>query len=229
MSIPDGSLKKLQITFDRHDGSMGGPITALFNPTTISRTRSVSWQPKPVVTESADNDQKDVDQRFVSAEPETLSLELFFDTYEPRPGDVRGQTNPFTRLARIDPELHRPPICRLAWGAFTDIFTGVLTSVREEFLMFMPDGTPVRAKLACTFTEIGTIAKARKEEPHSADVAKTRVVRRSDTLPSLAAEEYGDPALWRPIARENGIVNPRRRLEPGTVLRLPRLDRETRR
>jgi nucleoid-associated protein YgaU len=53
-------------------------------------------------------------------------------------------------------------------------------------------------------------------------VAKTRQVRHNDTLHSIAAEEYRDPALWRHIARANGIVNPRD-LKPGTVLTIPRL------
>jgi nucleoid-associated protein YgaU len=47
-------------------------------------------------------------------------------------------------------------------------------------------------------------------------------VRRNDTLHSIAAEEYRDPALWRHIAKANGIVNPRD-LKPGTVLTIPRL------
>jgi nucleoid-associated protein YgaU len=53
-------------------------------------------------------------------------------------------------------------------------------------------------------------------------VAKTRQVRRNDTLHCIAAEEYRDPALWRHIARANGIINPRH-LEPGVVLTIPRL------
>ena len=57
-------------------------------------------------------------------------------------------------------------------------------------------------------------------ETPSPDVAKTRVVRRGDTLSAIAAEEYGDPAVWRPIARANGIVDPRR-LPPGQVLTIP--------
>jgi nucleoid-associated protein YgaU len=45
-------------------------------------------------------------------------------------------------------------------------------------------------------------------------------VRRGDTLSGIAAAEYGDPALWRPIARANGIVDPRH-VEPGRELTIP--------
>jgi len=103
-----------------------------------------------------------------------------------------------------------------------DIFTGVLTSLNQRFTLFLDDGTPVRATLTCDFTEVGSQARARAAELHSSDVAKTRQVQRYDTLQSLAADEYGDPALWRPIATANGIVNPRD-LRPGTMLTIPKL------
>ena len=57
----------------------------------------------------------------------------------------------------------------------------------------------------------------------SADIAKTRTLRRGDSLASLAAEEYGDPGRWRPIAEANRIDNPLR-VEPGAVLVIPPLD-----
>ena len=41
-----------------------------------------------------------------------------------------------------------------------------------------------------------------------------------DALWRIAAEEYGDPAQWRPIAAANNITNPRV-LEPGTELIIP--------
>ena len=56
----------------------------------------------------------------------------------------------------------------------------------------------------------------------SADFAKRHVVRRGDTLSSIAFEEYGDPALWRHIAEENGIDDPLG-LAPGQVLSIPAL------
>jgi nucleoid-associated protein YgaU len=48
-------------------------------------------------------------------------------------------------------------------------------------------------------------------------------VKRGDTLWSLAAAVYDDPARWRPIADANGIANPRE-LVPGTELIIPALE-----
>ncbi|MGH8571151.1 MAG: LysM peptidoglycan-binding domain-containing protein, partial [Gammaproteobacteria bacterium] len=121
-----------------------------------------------------------------------------------------------------DQDLHHPPVCHLSWGTFTDIFTGVLTQLDQRFTLFLSDGTPVRATLSCSFLEFQTRAHRRAREMNSADVVKTRVVRRHDTLHSIAAEEYRDPSRWRHIASANGILNPRE-LKPGTVLTIPKL------
>ena len=49
-----------------------------------------------------------------------------------------------------------------------------------------------------------------------------RMVRRGDTLSHLAAEEYLDPGLWRPIAVENNVDDPLQ-IQPGRVLLIPKL------
>jgi hypothetical protein len=242
-----GGLRKLTITHNGADCTRNGPIEALFNPHEISRSRSVNWQQRSAASQGSGWTWADMEQEFLAVAPETMSLELFFDTYESRAqasGWKRAasfvqQANPFptgdatdvtaltkrvAKLAEVDRELHHPPICKLSWGSFTDIFTGVLTRLDQRFTMFLPDGTPVRATLSCGFVETVTEADVLARELNSADVVKTRVVRRNDTLHTLAAAEYRDPRMWRHIATANGIVNPRD-LKPGTVLTIPKLSR----
>lgn len=235
-----GELEKLEISFE------GGaePIAALFNPNEINLSRSINWHQRRVASKGGLWAWADRQQEFRSVEAETLAIELFFDSYEARSGasisehlqvaliptnplqkpaatDVRKYTAQVAKLAEVNKELHRPPICKLQWGKF-DIFAGVLTELTQKFTLFLADGTPVRATLSCRFAEYLTEAHFKARELHSADVTKARVARRNDTLHSLAAEEYDDPALWRPIARANGIVNPRS-VKPGTVLIIPKL------
>ncbi|MFY1671343.1 LysM peptidoglycan-binding domain-containing protein [Plantactinospora sp. WMMB334] len=239
-----GGLQKLTITHDGTDFARNGPIEALFNPNEISRSRSVSWQTHESAGKGSAWTWSGMQQEFAAMQPATLSVELFFDTYEsraeaslwdlatsftpPNPfqtGDstnVTALTSRVSQLAEFDRELHRPPLCTLSWGAFTEIFTGVLTRIDERFTMFLPDGTPVRATVSCSFAESLTDAQLKEREMHSSDVHKTWVVRRNDTLHSIAAAEYRDPRLWRRIASANGVVNPRD-LRPGTVLIIPRL------
>jgi nucleoid-associated protein YgaU len=155
-----------------------------------------------------------------------LTLSLFFDTYASDPGAGSGvvkYTEQIAQLARLDRELHRPPICLLKWGRL-QIFEGVLTSLSQKFTLFLSDGTPVRATLTCTFAQHQSTQEAMRElDLHSADVSKTHIVRRGDTLSSIAAEAYNDPGLWRHIATANGLHNPRA-LTPGQALRIPKLE-----
>jgi hypothetical protein len=237
-----GGLEKLTI---RYTDGLGGPheIPALFNPTEISISRSVSYKQKRVASRGG-VDHFGVEQKLTDVEAASLSIELLFDSYESRSDasmwkraasqlrsnldpfatgdatDVRRMTSRVAILALPDPDLHEPPVCHLSWGRF-DVFDGVLTSLDQRFTMFLADGTPVRATLSCTFAEHTDDAYKKEAELHSADVAKTRVVRRHDSLQRIAADEYGDPGLWRLIAKANGIVNPRDPA-PGTVLMIPK-------
>jgi hypothetical protein len=60
--------------------------------------------------------------QYVHGNTRTLSIELFFDTYEERT-DVSQHTERVYNLLLIDPGTHAPPICRITWGSFT--FRGV--------------------------------------------------------------------------------------------------------
>jgi nucleoid-associated protein YgaU len=233
-----GGAALQRLTIEREGGE---PVEALFNPSEISVSGYASWDQAQPASYAGPN-AATVELEFRSVEAQTLSIELFFDTYEsraamtfkdavaallPTPGsgrqatDVSRYTEQVAQLAEVDRDLHRPPVCNLRWGAF-DIFTGVLTSLNQRFTLFLEDGTPVRATLSCSFLGVSLEWRRRKGELQSSDVAKTRRVRRNDTLHSIAAEEYRDPALWRHIARANAIVNPRH-LQPGTLLTIPRL------
>ena len=149
----------------------------------------------------------------------TLSMQLFFDTYEQRT-DVRQYSGKIIKLLEIDPDLHAPPVCMFAWGHLE--FVGVLERADQRFTLFLSDGTPVRATVDVTFKEFFE-SKKQAGQLQSADFAKHYVVRRGDTLSSIAGQEFGDPALWRPIAEANRIDNPLA-LQPGQVLVIPAIE-----
>jgi LysM repeat protein len=189
-------------------------IHVLFNPTQYSLDQANTLAEIGVPGLSAPILQ------YVRGNGRSLSMELFFDTYE-QGEDVRGHTDRVYRLLDIRGPLHRPPVCTFTWGSFN--FVCVLERVGGRFTLFLSDGTPVRATLSVTFKEFVEVEVLVRDPPtESADHAKTYVVRRGDTLSSIAAAEYGDPARWRPIAEANRIANPRR-LAPGTRLSLPAL------
>ncbi|CAG1003592.1 hypothetical protein MYXO_03219 [Myxococcaceae bacterium] len=159
--------------------------------------------------------------QYVRGNARSLGLDLFFDTYEQQ-SDVREYTDRIYGLLGIQADTHVPPIVIFAWGSFN--FRCVLERVGGRFTLFLSDGTPVRATLHVSLKEfIDVDVEVRRNPTESSDHAKTRTVKRGDTLSGIANAEYGDPAKWRPIASANGIDNPRL-LPPGLSLAIPPLD-----
>jgi hypothetical protein len=189
-------------------------ISVLFNPTQYSIDKAnqiaeaaIPGLPAPIL-------------QFVHGGTRTLSMELFFDTYEERK-DVRDHTNKIYRLLEIDGPTHAPPICQVSWGNFN--FRGVLDKVSGKFTLFLANGTPVRATLSVSFKEYIPVDVLIKEHPtESADHAKTRVVKSGDRIDLIAADEYGDAQQWRPIAEANHLEDPMQLL-PGAKLVIPPL------
>lgn len=190
------------------------PIPVLFNPTQYSLDKVNVLTEAPITGSSAPI------VSYTRGNARTLSMELFCDTYAAR-SDVREFTNAIYGLLEIDSNLHRPPCCDFVWGGFT--FRCYVERVSGRFTLFLENGTPVRASLTVSMKEyVAPADEAQRTNRQSADHTKTRTVRRGETLASIAAEEYGDARLWRPIARANGIENPRT-LEAARVLVVPPL------
>ncbi len=172
--------------------------------------------------------------QFVRGNNRTITLDLFFDTYEEKI-DVRLFTDRITGwdagsmfsklpdmakgLMDIDSELHAPPVCLFIWGAF--VFQCIIERVTKRFTMFLPEGFPVRATLNVTLKEYMDVDELVKQiDTHSSDITKRWTVKEGDSLWLIADREYGDPADWRLIAEANGIEDPRY-LTPGQQLIIP--------
>jgi contractile injection system tube protein len=203
----------------------GEPIPVLFNPEEYTLNRSATFASAVVPGLSAPLLQ------FVSGGEQTLEMELFLDTYEEhRSGsrvlasagqDVRVFTRQITGLMEIDPTTHAPPVLLFAWGSLT--FQCVLARVTSRFVMFLADGTPVRARLQVSFTEFRNAdTEAREVKRETADYTRIHTLLSGQSLSDVAAQIYGDPGAWRPIAVANGIEDARA-VTAGTQLLLPRL------
>jgi hypothetical protein len=159
--------------------------------------------------------------QFVRGASEKLSTDLLVDTSDTLE-DVRLRyVKKLRDLMDLNTELHAPPIVRLVWAG--EVFTGVLESLNVTYVLFTPDGIPLRAKLSVTLKEYRPAAlQVRARPTASPDFDKSYVSRRGDTFASIAAAVYRDPSHWRAIARANGIKDPRQ-LRPGLVLTIPKL------
>lgn len=221
-------LKPLTIVVEKKgtklqfDPSSDTTIVAQYNPNKLGLTRSVSWQNQG----AANKDNPEM--QFTGAEPTTLAIDLFFDTYdsdlkESAKESVRQYTDKLRLLTTVEThgDKHRPPVCRLHWHAEGPFFQGVLASLDTQYTLFTSNGTPVRATNRCSFKEWRPgVTDLMRQDLMSADVAKVWVVKQGQTLPTIAAHEYGDPREWRAIAEANGIDDPLA-LVPGVQLLLP--------
>ncbi len=200
-------------------------VPVMFNPEEYTVNRDITYAQTAVPGLSAPIVQ------FVHGNAQTLEMELFLDTYEGhrassrvlnQPGaDVRTLVRRVTDLMNIEPSTHAPPVLLFTWASLS--FTCVLSRANQHFIMFLPDGTPVRARVQVTFSEFRNVDLEAKEiKRETADYSKLHIVRQGDTLTNIAYTQYGDPRLWRPIALRNGIMNPQS-LAAGMTLLVPQL------
>lgn len=232
------SLAKLTIT--PKDGT---PIPVQFNPASYSTSKSVTWS-DPKSQDLATGKKGAGTNRKLNAPAKvfggggsrTISFDLFFDVTEPvergsireKINDVRVLTNQLVKLTQIKREGGKekpPPTCTITWGkadgkGISDLpFKGKLTNLTQKFTLFDSDGNPLRAEVGVTFTE----AINEKEELKETDPDfTTRVVKRGDTLSTIAAQMYSNPALWRVIADAND-VDDARIIQIGRTLHIPKV------
>jgi nucleoid-associated protein YgaU len=154
--------------------------------------------------------------QYVRGRVRTLTMELFFDTYEQQE-DVRTYTRRLVRLLDPAPRTFAPPVLLFVMGRFA--FRCVLASADQRFTMFLPDGTPVRARLSVAFREY-TEVELETQRGFFAGPPTLHNITAKDTLAGLAAEYLGDPARWREIADANRLTDPLR-LPPGRPLVIP--------
>jgi hypothetical protein len=203
----------------------GDPIPVIFNPEEYTVNRDLNYAQTGVPGLNAPIIQ------FVHGNMQTLEMELLVDTYEAhregskvlnRAGEnVRNLTDKLIRLMDIEPTTHAPPILIFTWGLLS--FTCVLARASQRFILFLPDGTPVRARLQVTFNRFTNVdLEAKEAKRETADFSKNHVVSQGETVSSIAGRLYGNPALWRPIALHNGIDDPRA-LPAGLRLIIPQL------
>jgi len=117
------------------DGNpIGTPIPVQFNPEKYARSWELTWQ--------------EVGQtlQWTKTTPGDFTLTVKFDTYEERK-DVTGMTKEVR--AMLDPSAGRKPMgCLFQWGKV--VYKGVVKSIKEDYILFLADGTPVRSELTVT-------------------------------------------------------------------------------
>lgn len=154
--------------------------------------------------------------QYVRGNLRTLKMELFFDTYE-RQSDVRAETRRITGLLDKNQNTQAPPVLLFTWGSLQ--FKCVLESAAQRFIMFLNNGTPVRARLTVTFKEFEQI-QVEIQQGLFIGPPTVRNLVEGDRLEKMAYEYLGDPSAWREIAIANNLDDPLH-LSPGLALVIP--------
>lgn len=218
-------LTKAKLEIEREVGK--SVIEVLFNPSEYQLTDGSSYSEKKIPGLDGPIIQ------YISGDATELSLSLFLDTYVPKSTslisfgppkestDVSIITKQIADATSIDGSMHRPPKVTFKWGSLN--FEGVVTKMNHTYTMFTEKGMPVRAKVSLTFKSLISPRDTKRKSPfESPDRTKYRTLRQGMGLWDIANMEYGDPDMWKVIARENGIQNPLD-VRPGQVVKLPAL------
>jgi hypothetical protein len=116
----------------------------------------------------------------------------------------------------------QPPILVFEWGtngALTD-FRAYLKQLTAKYVLFQPDGTPIRATANITLEEAPVPPKKQNPTSGALHGRRSHLLIEGESLAAVAWREFDDPSLWRGIAAFNGIDDPLR-VRPGTRILVP--------
>lgn len=228
-------LAKAKFKVFKEDGTSFDQITVQYNPASLSFEKPVHTA--DITIPGLDSPLK----QFVRGGAETASVELWFDTTEHGTGagatSVTTLTDAFYGLVKIDPRTHAAPVCSFLWG---EKFPGdqlpdrygnqrrtefrcVVTSVKQDFSFFSPQGTPLRAVLTLKLEEYVALDRQIQQlNLQSSDHTRSHVLEDGESLALVSWQLLHDARAWRHLATANAIDDPRRVL-PGLVLTVPPL------
>jgi hypothetical protein len=201
------------------------PFTVWINPATYTYNTSVSYNDRQAQGSPGPSPE------FNRVAQEEVSFELIFDATGviPPPGGQTTYTNGVADgikqltdlMATVNGAIHSPNYLVLSWAQLR--FECVLVSMNINYILFMPDGTPLRAKVAVNFHSYASeVQLAKQANINSPDLTHLVTVNAGDTLPLLCHQIYGDGGYYLKVARHNGLLS-FRDVAPGTQLLFPPL------
>ncbi len=220
----NGKLVKLKIVAFKDaefQSESGREYETLINPENYSEDIRLAYSEAQELGASA------AQLKYKGTQPPDVAFTFLFDGTGVLPeasGNVVSQIEAFKKVVlNFEGDIHQPFYLKIIWGAF--LFKGRLTGLNINYILFSPDGIPLRAKADAQFrgsTEV--ISRKRRERTSSPDLTHVRTVKEGDTLPLLSQEVYGDPSHYLELARFNRFTN-FRKLTPGNRIIFPPLAR----
>ncbi len=198
-----------------------------YNPSEYTITKGSQWQPGK--SKGSRNAKSAPPPEYLSTNPQTVQLEIFFDDWEAGKGTIADDiatlldwtTPTSSSFAKPKP---RPPLLAFDWGSNPALanFQGYLKTVTAKYTLFDDNGMPIRATANITLEEVPKQTKKQNPTSGSRVGYRSHVLVEGDSLASIAYGEYGDPTLWRGLAVYNEIDDPLR-IPAGTTLLVPEI------
>jgi len=195
-----------------------GEYTLQINPEKYAQKHATT------LTKSRTTDTAGVTTKFNVHEPQDLTFEFYFDATGMVPGitNLPDAIKSFKTLVyTYNGDIHSPNYLRLLWGELN--FDCRITSLDIEYVLFNPNGIPLRAKINTTFKEYLSPQKiALQAKKNSPDMTHARIAVAGDTLPLMCFRIYQDSRHYLDIARVNNLSD-FRNLKPGQQIFFPPL------
>lgn len=207
----------------------GDPVTRelrfMYNPAELTTSKSANWnRPQQQGARSSGRPQ------FTGAGPQTVQMEIWFDAWDAVDADVTRSVMTLFEWTKPTPtsvtkKLPRPPVLGFEWGsnrilADLQVF---LKTVNAKYVLFKPDGTPIRASATISLEEVPEDPPRQNPTSGSRASRRSHLIGAGDSLHAVAYREYGDASLWRGIAAFNEIDDPLR-VAAGTRILVPTAD-----
>lgn len=213
---------KIQAFRKKNFKDLVGEMNVQFNPEKVS----MDWGDPLSKTKSygvkiASGNNKDV--KVVSLPSGMARFDLVFDNTLSNVGEpVHEKVTRLKELClKVEAEVHATNYIILTWGTF--IFKCQLRGLSVNYVLFMPDGTPLRAEVSCTFKGFqDALSRAKEEGLNSPDMTRVVTVKEGDTLPLLCYQHYNSNRHYLKVARINGLASPSY-LRPGQRIVFPPL------
>ncbi|RME29010.1 MAG: LysM peptidoglycan-binding domain-containing protein [Deltaproteobacteria bacterium] len=215
MSTGGGSVEKAWF----YNEDTGAWFDVQYNPKEFKFDKPVQWQ-------THDQQGGNSTLEFQKAQPATMQVELFFDTTHDG-SDVRTSwvnkllelTNPeYTPGSGEAAELgkKRPPRVSFVWGTF--YLYGVIEAVNVTYMMFSPEGTPLRARVSVKMKEwTPDSIYAGGGGGTAYDSAPVTLVQ-LQAGQTVTAVALANNTTTQAVCDANGIDDPLNGVQPGDVL-----------
>ena len=219
----DGTLAKATLTYpDPINKNKKKSIQVQFNPAEYSIARGVDSEETNGKGQNATPEQQQQKQENLA----TMTVQLILDTtsyveeddtieknypdYLQDEKELSGICRDMALITKMTSDSHKSNLLCFSWGTME--FYGIVISLSIQYQMFNRNGQPVRVSIDMTIKgeEKELLNEIGANPRQSPDRTKYRRLNPREELWMLADLEYDDVSCWKEIARENGILNPRK-------------------